>query len=139
MAALRRLIGVSAVALTLAAGLTLGTSGLAYAATVHGKSCGEQHPMSPDYYDAFGNAAPCTADFTATQSGTARITIQVVPVPGNGRRDPHKWSFDVSACTGTVLPGDPPRTFTCNFGPGAHTVYVDKSGGDKFVNLKVDY
>jgi hypothetical protein len=139
MTILRRYLGASAVAVSLVAGLTLSTSGLAYADTVRGTSCGEQHPMSPEYYDAFGNAAPCTANFTAAQSGTARITIQVVPPVGNDRRDPHKWSFDVSDCAGTVLPGDPPRTFTCDFGPGPHTVYVDKSVGDKFVDLKVDY
>jgi hypothetical protein len=136
----RRCIGVVAATLGVAAGLTIGTSDTAYAATVTGKSCGEKHPMAPEYYDAAGNAAPCTAEFTAATSGTARITIDVIPHPGERRNDPHNWSFDVHTCTGTVLPDEPPRTFTCDFEPGAHTVYADmSSGGDKFVDLKVTY
>jgi hypothetical protein len=95
--------------------------------------------MSPEYYDIEGNAAPCTAEFTAARSGTARITIDVVPQAEFDRNDPHNWSFDINECTGSVLPNDPPRTFTCDFEPGAHTVYVDKSGSIKFVDLKVAY
>jgi hypothetical protein len=140
MSTLRRCIGVAAATLGVAAGLTIGTSGTAYADTVTGKSCGEKHPMSPEYYDVAGNAAPCTAEFTATTSGTARLTIDVIPYPGERRNDPRNWSFDVFECTGSVLPDDPPRTFTCDFKPGAHTVYVDMSaGGDKLVDLKVVY
>jgi hypothetical protein len=123
----------------LAAGLAISTSATAYADTVTGKSCGEKNSMSPENYDMAGNAAPCTADFTATTSGTARITIDVVPHPGDSRNDPHNWSLDVFECTGSVLPEDPPRTFTCDFEPGPHTVYVDKTVGDKFIDLKVVY
>lgn len=95
--------------------------------------------MAPEYYDAAGNAAPCTADVTATSAGTARITIDVVLRPGVFPNDPHMWSFDVMACSGTILPSDPPRTFTCDFGPGPHTVYVDIAGSDQFVDLRIDY
>ena len=119
--------------------LVLLVAGPASAGTVSGHSCGEDHPMAPDYYDAFGNPAPCTADFSSPTAGTARITIQITQDPGASRREPHRWSFDVSDCSGTVLPGEPPRTFTCPYGPGAHTVYVDKGMGDKLVALTVDY
>lgn len=139
MSVLPRRIGIIVAALGVAAGLTIGTSGAAHAETVTGKSCGEKHGMSPEYYDMVGNAAPCTAEFNATEPGTARITIDVVPHPGNDRNDPHNWSFDISDCSGSILPSEPPRTFTCTFEPGAHTVYVDMTLGNKFIDLKVEY
>lgn len=139
MAALERSIYASVLALGLSIGLMLTTSGVAFAETVQGRSCGERHPTSPDYYDMEGNAAPCTADFTATKPGTARITIQVIQSGGVSRRDPHHWAFDTTNCRGTVLPGDPPGTFTCAFGPGRHTVYVDKTVADSFIYLRVDH
>ncbi|MDT7645773.1 MAG: hypothetical protein QOC75_2773 [Pseudonocardiales bacterium] len=48
------------------------------------------------------------------------------------------WSFDIHKCDGRLLPSDPPRTFTCDFGPGEHTVYVDRMAAET-VYLKVDY
>lgn len=121
-------------------GLAVGTAQVAHAATAQGKSCGEKHPMSPEYYDAFGNAAPCTADFhTTAQRLVARITVDVVSRPGLEHiQQPHKWSIDLD-CQGTVLPADPPRSFTCTVGPGDHTAYVDKAGSDYIVHLQVDY
>jgi hypothetical protein len=135
MNSISRMICASA----LVAGSMVGLSGAAFADTARGTSCGEPHVMAQNYYDGFGNAAPCTADFAASRPGTATITIQVVPRPGNTRQDPHMWSFDISDCRGTILPGAAPATFTCSFDPGAHTVYVDKSLGDSYVDLTVDY
>ncbi|GAA5140981.1 hypothetical protein [Pseudonocardia adelaidensis] len=136
---LRRSIGAVAAMLGVGACLAIGAPGTAYADTVTGKSCGEKHEMSPEYYDMFGNAAPCTADFVASAPGTARITIDVVSSRGHNRDDPHNWSFDLFTCEGSVLPSEPPRTFTCDFEAGPHTVYVDKNAGDRFIDLKVDY
>jgi hypothetical protein len=139
MSTLRRCIGIVAATVSVAAGLAISTPGTANAETVKGKSCGEEHAMSPDYYDAWGNAAPCTADFVADAPGTATIRIDVVPSSGNNRNDPHNWSFDLFTCEGSVLPSDPPRSFTCDFEAGPHTVYVDTNAGDRFVDLEVDY
>jgi hypothetical protein len=132
-------LAASIVTVGMAVGLMLGSTGIAQAGTAHGQSCGEKHPMSPEYYDAFGNAAPCFAYFHTTAARTvARITVDVVNMPGNERQDPHKWSVDLDLCGGTVLPADPPRSFTCTVGPGDHSVYADKGGLDN-VNLRVDF
>jgi len=139
MNSLLRSICASALVAGGAVGMMVGIPGAAFAETALGTSCGEPHAIAPNYYDGFGNAAPCTANFAVTRTGTATITVQVVPRPGNSRQDPHMWSFDISDCRGTILPGAAPATFTCSFGPGPHTVYVDKSIGDSYVDLTVDY
>jgi hypothetical protein len=140
MTRMGRRIGAAVITAGLAIGAALGTAQVAHAATVQGKSCGEKHPIAPEYYDAFGNAAPCTADFhTTAQRLVARITVDVVSRPGLEHiQQPHKWSVD-SGCQGTVRPSDPSRSFTCILGPGDHTAYVDMAGSDRMVHLKVDY
>jgi hypothetical protein len=117
----------------------LGTAGVADAGTVFGRSCGEDHPISAEYYDAFGNAAPCTADFSAATTTTARITIDVTALHGIERDDDHVWIVDVDTCRGTVRPSEPPRVVTCTVGPGDHTVFVAKSMGDRRIDLRVDF
>jgi hypothetical protein len=37
------------------------------------------------------------------------------------------------------MPSDPSRAFTCDVDAGRHTVVVNKTIGDEFVDLKVDY
>ncbi len=138
-ATLLRSIGVVAATIGAMTGLTIGVPDTAYADTVTGKSCGEKHEMAPEYYDMVGNAAPCLAHFVAATPGTARITIDVVSSSGHNRDDPHNWVFDLWACEGSVLPSDPPRTVTCDFEAGPHTVYVDKNAGDRYIDLKVEY
>src|SRR5436309_3509114 len=139
MTSTSRILAAAAVTIGLSVAMTLGSAGLAHADTARGQSCGEKHPMAPEYYDAFGNAAPCTAYFHTTRTVVARITVDVVPMPGNVRQDPHRWSVDLDRCTGSVLPADPPRSFTCTVGPGDHTAIADKQGLDSIVHLTVDY
>jgi hypothetical protein len=122
-----------------ALGMTLGSAGPAQAATAHGRSCGEDHPMDPEYYDGGGNAAPCFAYFHVDRTVVARITVDVIPMHGIERQDPHRWNVDIDLCEGTVLPADQPRSFTCTVGPGDHSVYAEKFGLDSFVALTVDY
>jgi hypothetical protein len=129
--------GVCAVVVALAA--ALGTAGTAHADTVVGRSCGEDHPVSAEYYDAFGNAAPCTADFAVAATTVARITIDVIQLHGIERDDDHAWIVDVHACDGAVRPSEPPRVVTCTVGPGEHTVFVAKGMGDARIDLRVDY
>jgi hypothetical protein len=120
-------------------GMTVGSAGLAHAGTVQGKSCGENHPMDPEYYDGAGNAAPCFAYFHVDRTVVARITVDVIPMHGIERQDPHRWNVDLDLCQGTVLPGDQPKSFTCTVGPGDHSVYAERFGLDAFVKLTVDY
>ena len=117
-----------------AVGLIAGAPGLAYAATVYGQNCagGTWETRGP-------LGAACTANFNASRPGTARMTLDIIPGKGDAEyRQPHKWSFDVNKCSGTLMPADPPRTFTCDFGPGPHTVYLDYVATEKVV-LRVDY
>ncbi|MHC1560230.1 hypothetical protein ACR9E3_14845 [Actinomycetospora sp. C-140] len=130
---------VLAVVLAVGLGTATGTAGVAHADTVLGRSCGEDHPVSAEYYDAFGNAAPCTADFTVAGTTTARITIDVIALRGIERDDDHVWIVDVDTCRGTIRPSEPPRVVTCTVGAGAHTVFVAKSMGDARIGLRVDF
>src|SRR5690242_19932157 len=123
--------GVLVVALVMA----LATGGVASAGTAVGRSCGEDHPVSAEYYDAFGNAAPCTADFAVAATTTVRVTIDVVALNGIQRDDDHAWIVDVYACQGAVKPSEPPRVVTCTVGPGEHTVFVAKAMGDDHIDL----
>lgn len=130
-----RKAGFIAAAFGFSIGLVFTTADYAYAATASGQNCGGASG-GPSWETDGPLGAPCIASFNASQSGTARITIKITP---SERADtPHKWSFDVDKCDGTLLPSDPQRTYTCDFGPGKHTVYVDRMGAEK-VNLTVRY
>jgi len=130
-----RWVGFIAAAFGCAASLMSVTAGHAYAATIYGHDCGEAGGGGT--WETHGPmAAPCIASFTASRPGTAHIAIDITSTERG--EVPHTWSFDIHKCGGKLLPSDPPRTFTCNFDPGKHTVYVDKMAAEK-VHLKVDY
>jgi hypothetical protein len=132
---LLRRTGGTAATLGCAVGLLLNAAGQAYAATAYGQHCGGPGG-GPTWETRGALGAACTANFNASRPGTARIAIDII---SSERGElPHMWSFDIHKCDGRLLPSDPPRTFTCDFGPGEHTVYVDRMAAET-VNLKVDY